>query len=251
VNYFYQSEWEYLYSGHESAVKNLNSISRLIFTIRLILNYTTVFSVNEVTTVVNAIKAAFSWNPPLAIILSELARAAFVAAESTIDVAKLRAGYKVPLRKSVADGQWICSPRGIAKALADAVSDTAGENKADEKGLAYSSYLLFLLISKAIVYIGSEADAATELAKRTGNLIEWNLINYKDGVLSDEDKMAEALIATGRFKLVDMKTDFCLTTTVDMRMLFLSMIFAQNFSDSRGIGMPTTISVAVTDYRGY
>jgi hypothetical protein len=48
-----------------------------------------------------------------------------------------------------------------------------------------------------------------------------------------------------------MKTDFSLTTTVDMRMLFLSMLFARNFSDSRGIGMPETLPVAVTDYRGY
>jgi len=34
-------------------------------------------------------------------------------------------------------------------------------------------------------------------------------------------------------------------------MLFLSMIFSQNFSNSRGIGMPTTMPVSVTDYRGY
>jgi hypothetical protein len=251
VNYFYQSELEYLYSGHENAAKNLNAISRLIFTIRLILNYTTVFSVKEVTVVVNAIKAAFSWSPPLAIILSELARAAFVAAESTIDVARLRAGYKVPLRKNITDGQWVCSPRGIVKALADVVSDTVGGDKSDEKGLTYSNYLVFLLISKSVVYIGSEADAATELTKRMGNLIEWNIINYSNNVFSDEDKMAEALLATDRFKLVDMKTDFSLTTIVDMRMLFLSMIFAQNFSDARGIGMPTTMPVVVTDYRGY
>jgi len=57
--------------------------------------------------------------------------------------------------------------------------------------------------------------------------------------------------ADDRFKLEDMKTDFSITTSVNMRMLFLSMPFAQDFSDKKGIGMPKTMPVKVTDYRGY
>ena len=63
--------------------------------------------------------------------------------------------------------------------------------------------------------------------------------------------MSSALSNADRFRLVDMKTDISLTTTVDMRMLFLSMIFAQNFSDTRGIGIPATMPLVITDRRGY
>ena len=129
------------------------------------------------------------------------------------------------------------------------MGDGTGANR--NRGLSYSTYMLFLFLAKALCHIGSEPDAATELAKRTGNLIEWNIINYQNGVKGNETAMATALQGEGRFRLVDMKTDFGITTTVDLRMLFLSMPFALNFSDRRGIGMPGTMPVAVTDYRGY
>jgi len=248
VNYFFQSEWEYLYNGSENTAKNLSAVSRLIFIVRLICNYITVFSVKEVASVVSNIRTAFSWNPLLGFLLGELARAAFVAAESAIDVAILRAGYKVPLLKSVKAGEWICSPGSVSKALANAISATAADNKdSDKKGLTYSNYMVFFFIAKALTAPG-EAD---ELARRTANLIEWNVINYKSGIFCDEEKMNEALSNSNRFKLENMKTDFSLTTTVDMRMLFLSMIFAQNYSDSKGLGMPQTMPVRVTDHRGY
>ena len=248
VNYFFQSEWEYLYNGSENAGTNLSAVSRLIFIVRLICNYITVFSVSEVTMIITSVRAAFSWNPPLALLLGELARAAFVAAESATDVATLRAGYKVQLIKSGKSGEWKCSPGGVVKALADIAGDTVVEsNETNGKGLTYSNYLIFFFIAKAVTGSG----AAAELAKRTADLIEWNVVNYQNSIYSDEGKMAGALPAGNRFKLEDMKTDFSLTTTVDMRMLFLSMIFAQNFSDSRGIGMPSTMPVTVTDHRGY
>ena len=249
VNYFFQSEWEYLYNGSESASKNLNAVSRLIFIVRLICNYISVFSVSEVTTIITGIRTAFAWNPPLSLLLSELARAAFVAAESAVDVATLRAGHKVPLIKSGKAGEWICSPSGLTKALTDVAADTitADTDSNNNKGLTYSNYMVFFFIAKALV----SPDISYDLIKRTADLIEWNVINYKSGSFSDEGKMASALSNENRFRLIDMKTDFSLTTTVDMRMLFLSMIFAQNFSDSRGIGMPSTMPVVVTDHRGY
>ena len=248
VNYFFQSELEYLYNGSDNAGNNLSAVSRLIFIVRLICNYITVFSVSEVTMVVSSIRTAFALNPPLALLLGELARAAFVAAESAIDVATLRAGHKIPLIKSGKSGEWVCSPSGVTKALADIAADsvTAGSSSND-KGLSYANYITFFFITKALTGPG----AVSELTHRTANLIEWNVINYKNGINSDEGKMAGALSDGNRFKLIDMKTDFSLTTTVDMRMLFLSMIFARNFSDTRGIGMPSTMPVAVTDYRGY
>ena len=248
VNYFFQSEWEYLYNGSKNASNNLSAVTRLIFVVRLICNYITVFSVSEVTGIITSIRTAFAWNPPLGLILGELARAAFVAAESAVDVASLRSGNKVPLIKSGKSGEWRCSPGGIAKVMSDMAADTLDTNNdSNDKGLTYSNYMVFLFIGKAI--IGS--DASFDLTKRTADLIEWNIINYESQSFSDEGKFAGALSAANRFKLVDMKTDFSITTNVDMRMLFLSMVFAQNFSGSRGIGIPSAMPVAVTDHRGY
>ncbi|MCL2221774.1 MAG: DUF5702 domain-containing protein [Oscillospiraceae bacterium] len=248
VNYFFQSELEYLYNGSEKASANLSAITRLIFTVRLICNYITVFSVSEITTLVNNIRAAFSFKPPLGLLLGELARAAFVAAESAIDVSRLRAGYRVPLQKSVRNGEWFVRPSGVANALKSLAAGTFNNESDDnDNGLSYLNYMAFFFIAKAVF----NPSAGDELIKRVGNLIEWNVVNYKNNINSNENRMSEALMREGRFKLEEMKTDFSLTTSVDMRMLFLSMIFAQDFSDTRAIGMPTRTPVSVTDFRGY
>ena len=249
VNYFFQSELEYLYNGNENASANLSAITRLIFTVRLICNYITVFSVREITTLVNNIRAAFSLKLPIGLLLGELARAAFVAAETTIDVARLRSGYRVPLLKSVRNGEWNVRPSAVAKVLKNLAAGALDEDeeKKNDKGLSYQNYMAFFFVTQAVF----DPNAENELANRVANLIEWNVINYKNNIGSDEEKMSEVLGQENRFKLEDMKTDFSITTSVDMRMLFLSMVFSQDFSNSRGIGMPSQIPVTVTDYRGY
>jgi len=253
VNYFYQSELEYLLNGSENASTNLSHVTRLLLLVRLVCNYIRVFSVPEVTAVVNSIKAAFAWAPPLAIILGELARAAFVAAESVVDVAALRTGHKVPLFKNIDLGEWVCTPSGILNALRNVAADGRVNSSlfTNSRGLTYLSYMLFFFLTRAVFYTGRDGTAANELAKRTGNLIEWNIVNFESGSNADEAAMTNALNAHGRFMLDGMKTDFSLTTAVDLRMLFLSMAFAQNFSSSRGIGVPPSMPLRATDYRGY
>lgn len=253
VNYFFQSEWEYLYEGSSNAGKNLSAVTRMIFLVRLVCNYISVFSVHEITAIVSGIQGAFAWCPPVGLILGELARAAFVAAESLIDIMILRSGHKLPLIKKAAIGEWICSPSGVVNAIANYAAESAGgeDSPNDEKGLTYSNYMLFFFLTKGVFYIGTEADAASELAKRTANLIEWNIINYQNNIMANEERMTEALAAEDRFRLRNMRTDLSITTNADMRMLFLSMIFAQNFADSRGVSMPPSIRISATDYRGY
>ena len=251
INYFFQSEWEYLYHGEKTARSNLSAVTNLIFLVRLVCNYITVFSVTEVTTVVGSIQASFAWFPPIGLVLGELARAAFVAAESLIDVASLRSGHKVPLFKKVSAGEWVCSISGVVNAVGKVAANTAGSEAASKsgKGVSYSSYMLFFFIAKAIFYLGPERDAATELGIRTGNLIEWNMINYKSRSNADELKMAGALEDSSRFMLSNMVTSFSLTTTANMRMLFLSMPFAQK--GISGVAPPETVPITSTDYRGY
>ena len=124
-----------------------------------------------------------------------------------------------------------------------------GNRFRNERGLSYSNYMIFFFITKALFYTGSEADAAAELAKRTGNLIEWNIINYRNRVYADEERMAAELRREDRFRLSEMKTDFSIALSADLRMLFLSMPLAQ-----RGINRvipPGTMTVTAADYRGY
>ena len=248
VNYFFQSELEYLYSGHENAAKNLNTVTRLIFMLRMVCNYITVFFVRDVTRIIDGIYKAFKWSLPLSIVLAELARLAFVAAESLYDVATLRTGSKVPLFKSPND--WTCSPKGIQKALKEIKASNKEPDgmPKKEKGLAYHNYMLLFFLAKVL---SPSVNAGNELAVRTGKLIEWNVINYRNNINSDESKMIEVLKNEDRFRLSGMKTDFSITTNAELRMLFFSMIFAQNFSNSRGIGMPSSFPVTVTDHRGY
>ena len=247
VNYFFQSEWEYLYHGSKDAGENLSAVTRLLFLVRLVCNYITVFSVTEVTMIVTSIKTAFAWCPPLALILGELARAAFAAAETLIDIAALRSGHKVPIFKKAAAGEWVCSPSGVKAAISRVVADGTvnGSVFNSDKGLSYSNYMLFFLVAKSIF----EENAGAEFAERTGDLIEWNVINYKHNVNANEAKMAEALEDSNRFMLRNMKTDFSITTTVNMRMLFLSMLFAQRGVD--GVIPPETFPITATEYRGY
>ncbi|MCL2391208.1 MAG: DUF5702 domain-containing protein [Oscillospiraceae bacterium] len=253
VNYFYQSELEYLFHGSENAETNLSAVTRLLLLVRLICNYIRVFSVSEVTAVVSSIKTAFAWAPPLALILGELARAAFVAAESVIDVAALRSGHRVSLLKNISAGEWVSTPSGLLKATTNMLRGEHADGSVfgNERGLTYMNYMLFFFVAKAVFYTGSYGNAANELAVRTANLIEWNIVNFESGSNADEGNMAEAMNCPNRFRLEDMKTDFSLTTTASLRMLFLSMAFARNFSDSRGIGIPPAMQLRVTDYRGY
>jgi hypothetical protein len=87
------------------------------------------------------------------------------------------------------------------------------------------------------------------LAERTGQLIEWNIINYKNGVNADESAMIGVVNKADAFRLKNAYTDFSVTTTVDLSMLFLSMPFAQG--GVNGVVPPKTMEVTVTDYRGY
>lgn len=244
VNYFFQSELEYLFHGSLNAGENLNAVTKLIFIVRLLCNYISVFRVSEVTAIVNGIRLAFAWCPPVGISLSELARAAFVAAETVLDVASLRGGHKVPLLKNPLNGEWLCSPLGLAEALANLTLDDP-EPKADEKGLSYSQYLTFFFIADAAFTQGS----GDVLAARTAKLIEWNVTNYQRSINSDETQMTAVMESDGGFRMEDMKTDFSISSTVDIRMLFLSMPMAQ-----KGIGgliPPKSKALTVTDYRGY
>ncbi len=142
---------------------------------------------------------------------------------------------------------WKFSVDGLINMVAEEISNAAvqsaldvgtdadTDNDKDVPTMKYTDYMrLFLLL----------VDGDT-LARRTANLIELNVTNYKEGFNADEGEMASAKI----FDMSKAITDFSLTTTVELRMMFLSMPFAQ-----KGVGgviPPKSLSISITDYRGY
>lgn len=249
VNYYFQSELEYLYNGNlADAVDNLKSVAGMMLLVRFVMDYVASFRVSSVNNIVSSIKSAMSWSGPFAILAGELARLGLSIGEAAVDISRLRTGQQVAVFKD--DETWKLSIRGLTDAAVEELSDAAldaafdtnqyGEGDRASEGdegftLSYTDYMrLFLLLVPG-----------DTLAKRTQNLIELNVTNYRDNIRAEEAAMAKA----ERYDLDKVFTGFTLTTTVDMRMLFLSMPFAQEGID--GVVPPKTLPVVVSDYRGY
>lgn len=244
VNYYYQSEQEYLYNGNQTnAIANLESVAGMILLVRFVFNYIASFVVSDVKTTVNTIKAALSATGPFAVLAGELARMGLAIGESALDVARLRSGEQVALFKT--NDTWRFSVSGLENMVKEGaknvvLDETLAVGSDDDEGdeglsLSYTDYMrLFLLL----------VDNNT-LAERVAFLIELNVTNYDQKIGADEKKMANAT----RFDMSRAITDFSITTTVDLRMLFLSMPMAQR--GVNGVIPPKTLPITVTDYRGY
>ena len=245
VNYYYQSEQEYLYNGNlTDAIANLESVAGMILLVRFVFNYISSFIVPSVKNTVSSIRTALAATGPFAVLASELARMGLAIGESALDVSRLRSGEKVALFKTD-DKTWRFSVNGLVNMVKDGAKDVvldevaasgSDEDEGDDAiSLTYTDYMrLFLLL----------VDSNT-LAERTANLIELNVTNYRYDIQADESKMAN----TQRFDMSKAITDFSITTTVDLRMLFLSMPLAQR--GVNGVIPPKTLPISVTDYRGY
>lgn len=243
VNYYFQSELEYLYNGNlADAEANLRSVAGMIFLVRFIFDYVASFSISEVNGIVRAVKAALSWTGPFAILAGELARLGLSVGEAAIDVARLRDGEDVVIYKT--NSTWRLSIGGLVNAAKEEISDdaissafSAGKKGGGDSGvtMGYKDYIrLFLLLVPA-----------DTLSYRTRKLIELNVTNYKQDINADEETMSAAEL----FDLSAAVTDFSLTTTVELNMLFLSMPFAQE--GINGVTPPGTMTISATDYRGY
>jgi hypothetical protein len=115
--------------------------------------------------------------------------------------------------------------------------------------------LVFFIVRSAL-----HKDSIGTLTDRTGNLIEWNVINYKNKACADNiggdgnvntDAAVSAMSAAfgddNCFRLAKRHTDFDLTTTIDLRLLFLTMpMFTRQGSPFSG-----TLQITATDMRGY
>ena len=115
--------------------------------------------------------------------------------------------------------------------------------------------MLFMFIGQAVFMTkGGIDEAASTLAKRCGQLIEWNIINYNSNVGSlprnlRPATMNGAIKMPDVFRLSDMYTTFSFTLKTEMRMMFLSMPIAQE--GLNGVIPPRTLEIQVVDRRGY
>lgn len=248
VNYYYQSEMEYLLHGNRAdAIANLKAAAGLLFLVRVVFNYVASFAIPSVKETVLAVKGALSWAGPFAILAGELARLALVLGESALDLGRLKGGSKVALYKQGnhgvdTDNGWRFSLAGAtASAIKKATIVITEESDDDRNGMGYKDYMrLFMLLIDGDV-----------LAQRTADLIEMNVTNKKEGIGKNEERTDReaAMSAADVFRMSEAVTDFSLTTTLDLRMIFLSMPFAQK--GVNGKVPPGTLQIAVTDYRGY
>ncbi len=249
VNYYFQSELEYLYAGDlDSAIANLTTAAGMIFLVRAVFNYVASFGVGEVNNAVNAIRTALSATGPFAIVLAELARIAFSLAESVIDLNRLRQGVSVAVFKD--DDSWKFKASSLVVGAAGELAgigtgQLSGLNDLeDDTGPATMTYKDYLRVFLLLV------DGNT-LASRTANLISLNVTNKREGIgqLGSREAREAAMASAEIFNMSEAVTGFTLTTTADLRMLFLSMPVAQR--GLNGVVPPGTVPLSVTSYRGY
>lgn len=257
VNYYFQSELEYLYNGNLADAKdNLKSVAGMMLLVRFVLDYVASFSVQQVNQIVTGVKSALAWTGPFSILAGELARLSLSIGEAAIDVTRLRDSEEVAVFKN--NNTWRLSISGLVKAATnelseDAIksafdaagsggSDSADSSKKDEGiTMGYQDYMrLFLLLVPG-----------DTLGERTKELIQLNVTNKKNRIGANEEKSAResAMANAERYRLDNLFTSFELTTSVDLRMLFLSMPAAQQ--GVNGVIPPKTLTLTATEYRGY
>lgn len=254
VNYYFQSELEYLFNGNlNSAKANLIAVTSMILLVRFVLDYTASFSIPEVNSTVQSVESALSILGPGAIVVGELVRLVMAVGESVFDVSRLKNGSTVALYKT--KDTWTFSLSGILDLIEEGAADSvnvdslmgaggssADDDDSDKTGLVYRDYIrLFLLLVDGDV-----------LAQRTANLIELNVTNYKNKIGDNANRSARES-AMSKAELFDMRkavTDFSVTTSVVMKMLFLSSPAAQK-GYVNGVVPPGSKELSVTDYRGY
>lgn len=217
-NYFFRSEWEYLFNGDKNSSNNLNKVVWSILLVRFLYNYVLSYSVVHVNTTVESILAI----PVAGPFLAPLARAAFAFGESVYEVGTLRQGGEILFFKTGKD--WYTS---LEKITSDVVSlgDDDNSKKEDKRWkVNYSQHLFLLLLA-----FGPKGDAMTN---RIGDLIELNLNNYKLGINGDGGTMASKYGGADWRRLEDLYTMIEVDSSANMNMLFLSLPIAKTFLKS-------------------
>ena len=185
---------------------------------------------------------ALAGTGPFAVVAGELVRVAMALGEGVMDVGRLKKGDMVALLKN--EDNWTFSLSGLTETLSKVSFDDDGSARnQDDDGviLSYKDYMrLFLLLTNG-----------DTIARRVSQLIALNVTNYRDGIGGKESRneRENAMTNATLFRMDKAVTDFSITTTIDLKMLFLSMPFARR--GANGVIPPGTLELKTTDYRGY
>ena len=247
VNYYFQSELEYLYNGNlANAKSNLKAVTGMIFLLRFVMNYIASFTITSVNSTVQMVEEALAYLGPVAIAIGELVRLVIVLGEGVGDVGRLKNGCKVMVFKT--NDTWQFSLTGVLDQIENgtigdlSTGDFGSGKNSDMAGFVYQDYMRLLLLLV-------DGDV---LAQRTAKLMELNVTNYKNKIGENGDRSAREQAMSGA-ELFDMSkaiTDFSVTTAVNLKMLFLSSPVAQK-GYVHGVVPPNTKELVVKDYRGY
>ena len=261
VNFFFQSEQEYLFHGNlNSALANIAVVSGVILLIRFVMNYISTFAIETIRNMIKGMKTGGIKG----VIVAEVVRVLWALGESVTDVISLLLGNDVHIFKwdwdqwnlgggagrFVIDTYTALLDRGVTGVSdLENIASSAIEEKLKigsvpggnmsidlnknevkfEATMNYDQYIWLLLLTRS----------TDTLTRRIGHLISLNITHYKDGA-ADINFLHRA------------HTGFAITTAVDMRMLFLGLPMAQNFASEQGLTAPsTTLTVTARDYRGY
>lgn len=163
-------ETEYIIAGKSNDTDNLRIAAERILLIRGGANSIYFFSNQELKAEAKALAVSLSFvllYPQFEMLFEAAIIAAWIYAESVVDVRQLFSGKKVPLLKGA--GDWNLSLENALGLTAEAVGGMAGggdsSNHGGESGLSYGDYLRLLL------YI-------TPMEEKTGrcmNLVEMNI----------------------------------------------------------------------------
>ena len=225
INYFYQSELEFLFAGHNTAAENLRSVLWTILAIRLLSNWVASFTINAVRNNIRTTRAAVAAIPIAGKFLAPLVRPVFVFAESVNDLRELKNGRSVPILKTHAS-QWAFGVTGSQGQAGFSID------------LYYRDYMtVFLLMSDPLV-----------VARRMSTLISVNVKNARYNIGACHEAMNVHVQGNGIFDMTQASTGFA--ATIDdgrVPFMFLSQNFAQ---DGRFANTPFRFH-PITDYRGY
>ena len=217
-NVLHGAEVEYVLYGKTNK-ENVAAVYANIFAIRYALNTISGFqhfwgvgnaTGESINLAANALSSATGGVVPAAAIKC-VAILLITALETGSDLSRLQKGFQVEIYKLQPEN-WVCSIKSTengADSDFSAKNDGGGNGCAD--GLFYSDYLyLFVLL-------GFQSGSASEMYRRTADLIQVNMRKYTD----DSD-----------YKLKNAKTYFQVDATIRVDPLMLALPMAQTYSNN-------------------
>lgn len=244
INYFYQSELEYLIHGdYRDAGDNVESACARAALIRFLFDYAASYQAGAVMGTVGQTRESLASMGTLGVAIGESARLALSLGETVQDMVRIWNGGKVPLRKE--NAAWVFAPADLSGASDASVKSAfeAGKQISEDtpEGMSYQDYMQLLLLM-------TDEDLVED---RIEILISLNCTNKANniGSYATKSERESAMTRAKRLDLSQAYTGFTLKSNTKVKLLFLSMQIAQDgFAGVRPI---MEKEITAIDYRGY